>query len=398
MALDKLIRLASNRGGTCLSAGWLGYRKKHRWRCSAGHEFEATPEQIPDWVEWCAECRGTGGSFGERLCRAVLERMFCTAMRRRRPEWLSVGLNGARLELDGYAEAERIAFEYNGPQHYGVVHGLRYTAVRVEEQRQRDEAKARLCRERGVRLIVVPEFTDMGSLTGCLDQVEYAVLWAGLAIPREWKRPSGLPELWSPLERLFGAAGLADLRRIAAERGGVLVSGTASFATDPLMWRCASGHTFSMIAWNVQAQGAWCKHCKRDARTKPLRAMLPKPWFAVDAGGGDHPERRCARGHTFRLKVKKDRGPDWCPACRVEDNVAKMKLEAAERCRRVATARGGRFSDQEYRGGEERHAWVCRDGHDFVALPSRVVRGKWCPTCPKENWSVPVVCEAMAAE
>lgn len=388
MSAEKLSRLASKRGGVCLSPAWLGYQSKHRWRCVLGHEFEASPEQISEWVEWCSECRGIGGSLGERLCRSVLERMFGMAFVRKRPKWLAAGRGGACLELDGYAEADAVAFEYNGRQHYEASRGkgYRYTEERVAEQRERDELKARLCREHGVRLIVVPAFRDLADISGCIDQIEYAVLWAGLKIPRKWRRPESLPELFEPLDRVFGPAVVAQLRQIAAERGGLLLSETATLATEPLTWRCASGHTFHKTAWYVLNKDGWCKYCIQASRRKtPPKAIPVKEWRVLDHGKGEHPERQCSRGHSIRIKPNPRRGEDYCPYCRVEDNVAEQKRLGFARMQRAAIERGGTFPQQEYSGREARHRWRCGAGHDFVEYPMDVLKGKWCPSCRMER-------------
>jgi hypothetical protein len=65
-----------------------------------------------------------GGSEAEEKARTVLERLtghrFPTVKGRDSPEldWL-VNNKGAALELDGYCSELRVAFEYQGPHHYG---------------------------------------------------------------------------------------------------------------------------------------------------------------------------------------------------------------------------------------------------------------------------------------
>lgn len=103
-----------------------------------------------------------------------------------------MGNRGKPLELDGYAESLAIAFEYHGKQHYETT--WRFDANTVRDQQERDALKLRLCHERGVRLVVVPQFRSFGNLSGCIDQIEAAVLFAGLKVPR-WKRPADLSEL-----------------------------------------------------------------------------------------------------------------------------------------------------------------------------------------------------------
>ncbi|HWQ09879.1 MAG TPA: hypothetical protein VN436_12245, partial [Holophaga sp.] len=57
LTLQDLQRFARERQGECLSATWLGSRQKHRWRCAAGHEWEASPHAVRRG-SWCPVCAG----------------------------------------------------------------------------------------------------------------------------------------------------------------------------------------------------------------------------------------------------------------------------------------------------------------------------------------------------
>ena len=90
------------------------------------------------------------GSKGENdlyqeICRAYPGEDI---IRNYRPSWLE------GLELDIYLPGRKIAYEYQGIQHYRAVKhwgGDEKLAL----QRERDEKKRRLCQERGIRLIEV---------------------------------------------------------------------------------------------------------------------------------------------------------------------------------------------------------------------------------------------------
>ena len=77
-----------------------------------------------------------------------------------RPPWL-LNNTGHFLELDGYCEELKLAFEHHGVQHYRP---CRFSASQTEEeltkkfedQQRRDALKLKLCTDHGVRLIVVP--------------------------------------------------------------------------------------------------------------------------------------------------------------------------------------------------------------------------------------------------
>ena len=59
------------------------------------------------------------------------------------------------MELDGYNEGHKIAFEYQGEQHYRTIWKTRET---LESRKCNDRRKKALCRYHGVALICVPYF------------------------------------------------------------------------------------------------------------------------------------------------------------------------------------------------------------------------------------------------
>lgn len=47
---------AAGKNGECLSPNYQGSHTKHRWKCSKGHEWTATPNQIINKMTWCPLC------------------------------------------------------------------------------------------------------------------------------------------------------------------------------------------------------------------------------------------------------------------------------------------------------------------------------------------------------
>jgi len=108
--------LAENRGGMCISSEYVGSAEKVRWRWANGHEWEATPNQIQRG-SWCPRC---SPGYGARLCRCLLEVLFNAEFPKVKPRWLGTPRN-TLLELDGYCERLKLAWEYKGQQHYEFV-------------------------------------------------------------------------------------------------------------------------------------------------------------------------------------------------------------------------------------------------------------------------------------
>lgn len=150
--IEEMQQLAIKRGGECISTEYLGDGKKLVWKCTCGHYFSGTPSNVKRG-RWCPSC---STSLGERLTRAAFEQLFGIPFPRVWPGWLSA-ISGSNLELDGYAEEARVAFEHQGEQHYKNLRYFHRERHSFEALKQRDALKRDACEKAGVLLIVVPE-------------------------------------------------------------------------------------------------------------------------------------------------------------------------------------------------------------------------------------------------
>lgn len=90
-------------------------------------------------------------SKGEKLLRKVLDFLYPDYVfhDNYRPRWLK------RLELDRYYPKLRLAFEYQGIQHYTPGSRWQKTIEDFDQQVDRDEMKKKLCEENQVVLVEV---------------------------------------------------------------------------------------------------------------------------------------------------------------------------------------------------------------------------------------------------
>jgi Zn finger protein HypA/HybF involved in hydrogenase expression len=97
----------------------------------------------------CPKCRG---SSAEATVREMIEKLTGWAFPSVRPSWLRGRGKRLPLELDGFNEEHRVAFEYQGWCHYHPIYGKQ----KLTTIKRRDERKRLLCRRHGVLLIRVP--------------------------------------------------------------------------------------------------------------------------------------------------------------------------------------------------------------------------------------------------
>lgn len=138
-------------GGKVLGE-YKGNRIPVECRCPNGHLSSPTPSSIQQGGGMCASC----GFKSEPLCREIFEELLDCSMRKLRPKWLP-WKRGKCLELDGYNEEKKVAFEYQGFQHTKYHPYFHKNGPQdFEEQKERDSFKAKICFEKGIILICVP--------------------------------------------------------------------------------------------------------------------------------------------------------------------------------------------------------------------------------------------------
>jgi hypothetical protein len=157
--IDGARQLAISKNGQFLSTQYSNCRVKYLWKCNGcQHEWLATYNNISNG-RWCPECRL---SKTERQVRDIFESLTNNKFPSRSPKWLVNPKTSGRLILDGYCEELKLAFEYDGEQHYLPVKlwGGRSGLRKIQE---RDLIKDQLCIQNGVTLIRVP-YTEKNNL------------------------------------------------------------------------------------------------------------------------------------------------------------------------------------------------------------------------------------------
>lgn len=139
--------IAAAHGGKCLSNEYEGLNGKLKWVCSDKHTWYATARNVYRYKSWCPKCHV---NIGEELVRATMMECFPGKMFERiRPEWL----NG--LELDGYNQELKLAFEYQGIQHFKHVPHFHREAGQFESQLARDSKKREYCTRMEIKLLEI---------------------------------------------------------------------------------------------------------------------------------------------------------------------------------------------------------------------------------------------------
>ncbi len=145
-----------SRGFQLLSTEYHNNDAKLLWKCENDHEWRASFGAIYNSGTGCPICNKK--LKNEQKTREIMERLFgCTFPPYNDLQILRNPTTGRLLQLDGYNEQKRVAFEYHGPQHYKFVKLYHQNNIQhFENLKARDVLKLRLCDENQLSLIVVP--------------------------------------------------------------------------------------------------------------------------------------------------------------------------------------------------------------------------------------------------
>ncbi len=139
-------------GAICNSVEYKNSHTKLEVICENGHKYITTFDNIQreHWCPKCAELKS------EKYIRLIFKELTNKEFIKARPEWLFNDKTNRRLELDGFNEETKIAFECQGGQHYKHCENFHKTEERFKDQQYRDNLKKELCKVNNITLICVP--------------------------------------------------------------------------------------------------------------------------------------------------------------------------------------------------------------------------------------------------
>jgi hypothetical protein len=187
---------------------------------------------------------------------------------------------------------------------------------------------------------------------------------------------------------------LADLRKLARERGGRCLSRHYVNGRTPLLWECAFGHRWKAAAEQVKGglhkKGTWCPKCYDQRRTFRPRGTVEEMQVLARSRGGIFLSRNylgsrarhaweCALGHRWRAVSGNIKRGNWCPVC------AGNRKSSLRDYRALAIRRGGKCLSTTYTNNDNKLRWRCSMGHEWRATGSSVRRGSWCARCAHKH-------------
>lgn len=369
LTVEDMRAIAEERGGRCLSKEYAGSHVKHTWRCAEGHVFEMAPAEVARG-RWCAYCRRRGSRGIQDFFLVEQERLA----RERGGRCLSRTYVDAQTPLRWRCQ---VGHEWEATP--GAIVLGNWSPECAHTRRPRLEELRKIARERGGRCL---SERYVNATTRMTFECRGGHRRDTRAI--NVRRGSWCPECARARKGTRGEPITIDeLQLIAEQRQGRCLSDEYLGSQVPLLWRCRHGHEWEACPGSVR-RGAWCPVC---AGRVPLtiedmrRSAANRGGVCLSdahAGYRTKLEWRYAQGHTWWATPQTIRNGSWCPTC-----LEKAPDAAIARVTELARRRGGWCLSAQHHDPNKRLRWRCSRGHEWRAREEEVVASRWCPRCPE---------------
>lgn len=373
-------------------AEWLNTKHKHEWECVFGHKTKRTFDSIQAAIRGskspCNKCHVR--YHGEETLRFAIETITLELFPKVRPKWLTDPVTGNPLELDGYSDALKLAFEFDGKQHDEHVPHFQPGIADFQNQQRKDKVKESLCEEAGVTLIRVKQDEQILRNSDVLIAKVEAV------------RPEVVKNTiidWTTFEPNNRFDLLEKAKSHAEKYGGVCNSKVILSPNDRVQFYCPKHDHNWEPRYNVAIKrDQWCKECGYEARAEKQSTSIThdrinniceaaEPQIEYLAWAGEDEKGRnlwkCTNPSCefpFKMsalnlvsKIEKKENP--CPSCNKKRRTSIWELH------RIAELKGGlcvTFSNAEKFG------FKCHNQEhpQFELTKSQAKEGVWCDLCP----------------
>lgn len=434
LTIDDMQKLARAKNGECLSSRYHGAQTKLRWRCAAGHEWEAQPNMVRNDGTWCPYCTGK--------MKHTIEAMKELAQRRG-GECLSDSYSNAFAKLQWRCAKghEWTATASSVKNHKTWRPVCAYDVVSVKVGCGLEEMRA-IARSRGGECLSTAYPKGRGKIRWrCRDGHEWEANAMSVKHAGQWCPvcSSGFSERLcrAIFEAVFGELfpktrplwlknargnrmeldGYSKKLGIAFEYHGVQHYKEIEFfhlktslsmrqQDDNTKRSLCMEHGVSLIEvpYNIQPEELQ-KYIYNQCTKHRIPVMMNSAvnladldyysknrieemhTYAAKKGGRCLADRyvtvitpvmwRCKKGHEWKSAFHyiKNKG-SWCPAC-----YGNIKL-TIEDMQALAKKRGGECLSMAYRNLNGKLTWRCAVGHEWIATGNDVKNnGSWCPIC-----------------
>lgn len=292
---NELERIITERGGELQSKFVASTRKVRVWCGNPDHPpWDVAPNGIRYSRGWCPLC--SNRNLNEEICRAVFVEAFRAEFNRTRSAPFA-----KRLELDGYNEEYKVAFEYNGIQHYRYTKYFHRDMERFEQQQERDRKKIKRCEKAGVDLIVITYEVPVMELRNYIREKLKELRW------RIYRRKCTEEEFIQNIRHTSSRNLIKynEIKKIVEDKGGKLLSDRYTHSQIKVTVKCSVEEhpQWDMVPASIK-MGNWCNLCSVNSKMITDEEIQKRldifGWKFVRSSYEIYPTSKKARSVIFR--------------------------------------------------------------------------------------------------
>lgn len=265
---------------------------------------------------WCPDCSKLKY---EKICRIYFEQIFGVKFLKTKPDFL-IQENGFCLELDGFNEKLKIAFEHQGSCHYEIIKKFNMDESSLQKVQLKDKIKLEKCNDFGVRLFIIPELVSRLKIENLKNFILNESIVLGVSHLANFN-------IKIDLSSLHNNNDINEYKEIAKKRGGECLSDVYIDINSDLQFKCVKGHIWKARPLNVKHNNTWCMKCSgKEKYTIEFMHELAKSkngkclsneYFGMST----KLEWECKDGHRWWAApndIKNTTVKIWCKKCRSE--------------------------------------------------------------------------------
>ena len=253
--IEDVKNFALKNNGKCLSEEYKGVGHKYDFICEKGHRFSSSFTNVR--MSWCIFCNNK--NISETICRSYFETIFNEKFISCRPDWLKNPKTNRNLELDGFCEKLKIAFEHNGTQHYD-----KNDRFYMENIIERDQLKLELCKKNNIKLIVIPAIEYITKLENLTQFILNECILLNIDVPKSFDKTQ---KIKVDIQFSKNVEKYNFFKKLVEDKKGKLLSNSYISAHIKMDLECEQGHLFQTSP-NHLKYGKWCPICSnRIAKT-----------------------------------------------------------------------------------------------------------------------------------